>query len=130
MNESEQVTAGLAHFSDPTLLLIGSSKGLHALVDFFNFESSLASSKRVSPITSIGIELKLHLGALRTTLVRAGNQHDWFISSTDAKICAELVLSLAESTKPSHTYLDVVDSEKFEIIVSKDEYEPTKIFEF
>ena len=128
MKTREQVNAGLADFTDPTLLLTGSAGGLHALADLFDGQASFATSNAANLLRPIGIELTLHLGAAQTQLLKVGRQIDWSISLADAKLYAELIRAVAENDKPSHTYLDVPGNIELEIVVSKDEYDPATVF--
>jgi hypothetical protein len=128
MDTNGKLAVGLVDFDGPTLLLIGDTAGLSSLADLFAMEAEITSARTERILFPTGGELHLHFGVEETQLVKAGSKVDWFISSADSKIYAELIRSVAESERPSHNYLDVSGNVEIEIIVSKDEYDPATVF--
>lgn len=128
MNISERITVGVVDFAKSTLLLVGNEAGLHALADLLEAKTANISSRIQALLAPVGIELNLDLTAQQTRLLKTGNRIDWFIAPADGMTYAELVRAVADSNKPSHTYLDVPGDIELEVVVSKGEYDATVVF--
>jgi len=133
-NESQKnpsgLVVGIADFVDQTLLMLGDTP-------------SFARLANLMQTTEIGRQIDFNAVGrcvnVRMTLVfdaagdlrYAGNRLEWRISPREAKQFARQLQVLADSTNiAGHQYLDPASNQaQLQIVASKGEYNPLKIFE-
>ncbi len=132
-NVHDPVYVGLPDFDEPTLLICGSGSGLSQLADFIESRRTLdAGSTANTEAPVILVNLQLMLSTIKGTKshlsTQTNNVISWSIAVDDAQPIAARLRALAASECPAHLYIDVASVDGLQILVSKDEYDPTTIF--
>ncbi|MFZ6844167.1 hypothetical protein [Undibacterium sp. RuTC16W] len=118
---------GIADFTDPTLLIVGSANELISLSKLFDMEifDFLDISKF---FISVGINLNIQIVKNDSDVTVLYKKIDWFLNCKDARNFASQIRELVKFEFPSHIYLNCSKNQSIEIVVSKDEYDPNIVF--
>ena len=125
--EQHGLQAGLVDFSDPAFLLLGESSAFDWLAEQIEQRRSVAlqsgSSKEVACLSLVPSE---HEGGRAS---KKGAILEWQMSADEATQVARQLRVLASSSLPAHAYLDPANNlAGLQIIASKGEYDPTRVF--
>jgi len=121
---------GLAEFADPTLLLIGDATSLGWLADQIDARRDIKLAEMTGLVHGTRIDLHLIPATGSGRLTRLGHAFDWEISAAEAQQFAQQLRELAAGVSPAHAYLDPESNPAdVQVVASKGEYDPVKVFD-
>ena len=110
-------------------MLIGDANSLAWLADQIETRRDIKLAKMHGIVWHTEIALHLIPATLGGRLTRLGGAFDWEIATAEAKRLAQQLRELAMATSPAHAYLDPESNgTDVQVIASKGEYDPEKIF--
>lgn len=128
MTEQHGLQAGIVEFSEPVFLLIGGEEGFGWLAERIQSRCPIVvqgdTSKAVGSLSFVPSPESDGEASIEGAIL------EWRISATEAIEVARLLRALAASSRPAHAYLDPGrDRTGLQIIASKGEYDPMRIFQ-
>lgn len=121
---------GIADFSPHVLLLIGDQQSLIWLAQEIAQKRLVRLKDHPTRARMAGIgDLEIVPNSEQSSL-QLGSGHNviWTIASADAARYSEQLVALANAEQPSHVYLDPTNGSDLQVIASKGEYDPAKLF--
>lgn len=119
--EQPNLELGLVDFEEPTLLLLGETSSFDWLACRIAEGCEFALKGRVS--------LKFIPSMQEGELSGTGNEFEWHMSHAEMALVAQQLRELATGDVPAHAYLDSIrNTAGIQIMASKGEYEPARIF--
>jgi hypothetical protein len=124
------IHVGIADFSPRALLLIGDQQSLTWLAQEIAQKRLVRLKDHPTRARMAGIaDLEIVPNSDRSSLRVDSDHHvTWTIARTDAAGYSEQLVALAKAEQPAHTYLDPTNGSDLELIASKGEYDPAKLF--
>jgi len=120
---------GIAEFAEPTLLLIGDSDAFSWLAEQIDARRDIKLAEMHGVACQAAVDLHLIPATHSGRLTRLSNVFGWEISAIEAQQMAQQLRELARNTSPAHAYLDTqFNMTGVQVIASKGEYDPVKVF--
>lgn len=125
--EQHGLQAGLVEFSDPAFLLIGEAGAFDWLAEQIESRREVAlQSESNKEVACLSLVPSTHDDG---AALKKGTILEWQMSANEATQVAQQLRELAASSAPAHAYLDPANNlAGLQIIASKGEYDPTRIF--
>ncbi|RYG14218.1 MAG: hypothetical protein EON92_02885 [Burkholderiales bacterium] len=120
---------GIAEFAEPTLLLIGDAVAFAWLAEQVDARRDIKLAETHGVACQAAVDLHLIPATRSGRLTRLSDEFGWEISAIEAQQMAQQLRELAATTSPAHAYLDTQSNMTgVQVVASKGEYDPVKVF--